>query len=306
MGGRVADDQFEPQFLKPASAPEPRVWNLGDVVLITMMCLIPLVLFELFFPHHPLLMLAAQGVSFAISLLCARVIISLKTGKGFFASIDWNFPGAERIPQLLLFGLLFSVSIAFLSSKLLPIPKDLPIEKMYETRETAIALNWFGVLVAPFAEELYFRGIVYGALRSALEQERTRQMLGLLLLCSSVGFFTLAWRGIGSGYALFAPVLLAMALLLLPVRDERAALLDSARKTLIAVVLTACAFAFVHSTQLAHAWGPLLSILIVGLVLTAVRVRLNSVAASWLLHTAYNGTLFLISWAGTSGFRKMS
>jgi membrane protease YdiL (CAAX protease family) len=72
-----------------------------------------------------------------------------------------------------------------------------------------------------------------------------------------------------------------------------------------AVVLTALVFAFVHGAQLANSWAPLLVMLVVGLVLTTVRAAMNSVAASWLLHTGYNGTLFAMMWAQTEGFRKL-
>ena len=306
MGGRVADEQLDPQLLKPTPAPEPRMWNLGDVLLITMMFLIPVFVFGIFLGSNPLAMLAVQGVSYAVSLLCARVIISLKTGKGFFESIDWNYPGPVRLPQLLLLGLALSVIVSFFSSALLPIPKNLPVEKLFQTRLLAIVSMSFATIVAPFVEELYFRGIFYGAVRSSLEEERTRNALGALLLVGALVFCYLAWRGTGSGFALFAPLLLAMGLLLFPFRADRAPLLDGERQTLIAIVLTAGFFAFVHGAQLAHSWGPLLAVLIVGLVLTMVRVRLNSVAASWLVHTAYNGTIFLISWANTSGFRKLN
>jgi membrane protease YdiL (CAAX protease family) len=302
----------EEQFVSPAGDPiapepqsQPRSWNLGDVALITMMFIIPMLILGMFFGNRPMIMLVAQAVSYAISLVCARVIISLKTGKPFFASIEWNYPGAERVPQLLLLGLLLSVAVTFSSSALLPIPKNLPIEKMLQTRMIAIASMTFATVVAPFAEELYFRGIFYGAARAALGEERSRNGLGALLLLLALAAFVLAWRGAGSGYALFAPVLLALGLLLFPLRPGRAALLDDERQTMIAVVLTATVFAFIHGTQLAHSWGPLLAIFIVGLALTIVRVRLRSVAASWLLHTAYNGTLFLIGWVTTSGFRNL-
>ena len=295
----------EPQQAPEPRRPEPRVWSLGDVLLITMMCLIPLNIFGLFFGKRPLLMLVAQAASFGVSLLCARVIISLKTQRGFFESVEWNYPGAERLPQLLLVGMGLGV-VVVLSSAVVPIPKNLPIEKMFETRRLAIASMGFATIVAPFAEELYFRGIFYGAVRAALEEERTRAVLGLLLLLASALFFVLAWRGSGSGFALFAPVLLAVGLLLFPMRPDRTPLIEGDRQTLLAVVLTASFFAFVHGAQLAHSWGPLLAIFAVGLVLTTIRVRLRSVAASWLVHTAYNGTLFLITWASTSGFRNMS
>jgi len=73
----------------------------------------------------------------------------------------------------------------------------------------------------------------------------------------------------------------------------------------VAVLLTALAFAAIHSSQLGYAWGPVLSIFIVGVVFTVVRVRTNSVAASFLLHCGYNLALFGALWLGTDHFRHL-
>jgi len=72
-----------------------------------------------------------------------------------------------------------------------------------------------------------------------------------------------------------------------------------------AVVLTAGAFAMLHSEQLAHAWIPLLLLFAVGTVLTAVRARTKSVATTVLMHMAYNFTLFALLFYATQGFRHM-
>lgn len=72
-----------------------------------------------------------------------------------------------------------------------------------------------------------------------------------------------------------------------------------------AVVLTAVPFALLHGSQLKFAWGPMLVIFLVGLVLTMVRAKQNSVAASLLIHMAYNGTITVAMFAATDGFRHL-
>jgi membrane protease YdiL (CAAX protease family) len=69
------------------------------------------------------------------------------------------------------------------------------------------------------------------------------------------------------------------------------------------VLLTAAAFAVIHQEQLAHAWVPLLWLFVVGLILTYVRARTKSVATSVLIHVSYNGTLFVLLYRATEGFR---
>jgi len=72
----------------------------------------------------------------------------------------------------------------------------------------------------------------------------------------------------------------------------------------ISVVLTAAAFAILHGAQLKYSWAVLI-IFLVGLALTAVRAMTKSVAASFLLHVGYNGTLSALLFVVTGGFRHL-
>jgi membrane protease YdiL (CAAX protease family) len=71
------------------------------------------------------------------------------------------------------------------------------------------------------------------------------------------------------------------------------------------IVVTALFFASIHATQLKYSWGPVLVIFIVGLALTTVRAVKKSVAATVLMHMAYNGTIFIVTFIATDGFRHM-
>jgi membrane protease YdiL (CAAX protease family) len=70
------------------------------------------------------------------------------------------------------------------------------------------------------------------------------------------------------------------------------------------IVLTAAAFGILHGAQLKYSWAVLI-IFLVGLVLTAVRAITKSVAASFLVHVGYNGTLSLLLYVMTGGFRHL-
>jgi len=73
----------------------------------------------------------------------------------------------------------------------------------------------------------------------------------------------------------------------------------------ISILLTSLLFGLLHAMQLGFAWGPILIIFLVGVVLTIVRAVSNSVASSFLVHVAYNGTLTVLTLVATSGFRHM-
>ena len=73
----------------------------------------------------------------------------------------------------------------------------------------------------------------------------------------------------------------------------------------LSVVLTTIPFALLHATQVSHAWAPLLLIGLVSIALCAVRLQLKSVAASAVVHAAYNFTLFAGLLLQTGGFQHL-
>ena len=73
----------------------------------------------------------------------------------------------------------------------------------------------------------------------------------------------------------------------------------------MAVLATAAGFSVIHAPQLGRAWGPVLVIFIVGMTLTLTRALTKSVAASLIMHMAYNGTLSILLFVGTDGFRHL-
>jgi membrane protease YdiL (CAAX protease family) len=71
-----------------------------------------------------------------------------------------------------------------------------------------------------------------------------------------------------------------------------------------AVLLTALPFGLLHYFQY-RSWGAVLLVTLVGVVLGTVRAMTKSVAASFLVHVGYNGTLMSLAAAQTDGFRHM-
>lgn len=73
----------------------------------------------------------------------------------------------------------------------------------------------------------------------------------------------------------------------------------------VSIVLTTIPFALLHATQVSQAWAPLLLIGLVSVALCVVRLRLKSVAASTIVHAAYNFTLFAGLLLQTDCFRHL-
>src|SRR5579872_7587774 len=60
-------------------------------------------------------------------------------------------------------GVVQSVGLQGLAP-LLPMPKDLPIDRFFQTSKEAWVLSIFGMTLAPLMEELFFRGFLYPVL----------------------------------------------------------------------------------------------------------------------------------------------
>jgi len=69
--------------------------------------------------------------------------------------------------------------------------------------------------------------------------------------------------------------------------------LDDLRARLLQMVVMKALLCggLIHGAQLAFAWGLVLIIFLVGVVLTIVRAKTNSVGSSFVVHVAYNSTI---------------
>ena len=70
-------------------------------------------------------------------------------------------------------------------------------------------------------------------------------------------------------------------------------------------VFSSVCFAMMHAQQVLHLWAALGVLFSVSLALTYVRVRMKSVAASTLVHGAYNGFVFITVLFQTGGYRHL-
>ncbi len=157
----------------------------------------------------------------------------------------------------------------------------------------AIQWNWPGMLAPAF---------VIGGVVLALVIESLARFLPIPKSLPMDTYF----RDASSAY-----MMAAFGMTLAPVLEElffRGLLYPLLRRSfgLIAgVILTAAAFAAIHGAQLGYAWAPVLSIFVVGLAFTLVRVRTNSVAASFLMHCGYNFALFAALWVASDHYRHL-
>src|SRR5262249_37537566 len=145
-----------PLELPPAQPPRDPVWSGWDVAIIAAMLFVSFFIFlgiiavftrvSLSQGQTPQLlrvMLSAQFLSYAVVLICMRVIVRCYQRR-FADAVHWHWPREYRWIAYLLGGMALAVLVQFLSS-LLPIPKALPIDRYFQNRSSAYIMSIFGI-----------------------------------------------------------------------------------------------------------------------------------------------------------------
>jgi hypothetical protein len=217
---------------------------------------------------HPMLQIAALGATYAGTLGAAWLFFPLTWRRPFFEGLRWNWAAAQRwAGRLLGLGLLLAVISAIVTGLITP-TKPPPIDQFFPTAEAAWLMTVFGSVVAPMFEEIAFRGMLLPAFGIAFDWLRMPR--------TAEGY--VEWR---TSTALSVPAWIFSA------------------------VLTSAMFVWLHASQVGYMWGALLALLCVSLVLTWVRIKTDSVAASTMVHAAYNGFIFLTAIIQTGGYRHL-
>jgi hypothetical protein len=143
----------------------------------------------------PKIIVGAQVASYPIVLVVMFVLVRIRTGEPFLTAISWKWPTGRAGAFLLLgVGVAFGIEVI---SHFLPIPKSLPIDKFFDTPATAYLMAFFGILLAPLLEEMFFRGLLYPLLR---------RLLGVLVAVLLTAALFAAIHGAQLGNA-WAPIL---------------------------------------------------------------------------------------------------
>ena len=214
--------------------------------------------------------LGSQAIQYFISLAACLVVFPAVWHKGFFEGLQWRGTTALKLRGRLISVAVFCFLAAMLNGILMPGPTDAPIDKIFRVPGAAWLLFGFGVTIAPFFEELAFRGFLLPA------------------LCTSYDWIIERVTG-----APARPV------------DENDHPQWSLPAMGVASILTSIPFALMHGEQTSYSLGPFLLLVFISLVLCAIRLNTRSLAASTMVHAGYNFLLFSFMLLGTGGFKHL-
>ena len=217
---------------------------------------------------RPKLQIALLATTYLTTLLAAWFFYPQVWQRRFLDGLQWRWTVARnQAAKLVPLGLLLGVMMQAVTHFITP-PKTLPIDDFFRTQTDAWLITLFGTIVAPIFEEVCFRGFLLPA-------------------------FAIAYDWLSLPRTEWART-----------RWQTTATLTPA-SLIFSAVLTSIFFALLHFQQMAHLWAALLVLFSISLVLTFVRVRTGSVAASALVHGAYNGFVFLVVIIQTGGYRHL-
>jgi len=186
--------------------------------------------------YHAVIQILFTSLLNGSLLLFIYFTITFKYKVPFWSSIKWGNLNKVQVNFYVLTGMLLALVMGFLSG-FISEEKNPPITELLKYPESAILLGIVAVLVAPFIEEVIFRGFIYPVLERRWGQ------------------YT-------------------------------------------AVFLTALMFVSLHVSQLWGSWLGISAIFFVGLLLSIVRAKTDSLFPSFLLHLSYNTTLCLLAMVG--------
>jgi uncharacterized protein len=109
----------------------------------------------------PRVLLPAQLAAYLLVFAVLWRFFAHHLGIGFFPALSWRWP--SHWARFLAAGALLGLTVQF-GAHWLPPPPELPIDKMLRTASDAWLMTVFGVFIAPLAEEVLFRGLLFPAL----------------------------------------------------------------------------------------------------------------------------------------------
>jgi membrane protease YdiL (CAAX protease family) len=164
--------------MPPPVRREDPAWSGWDVLGIALLTIFSIVVFlfsttfaaqRLMFPRVPVVEIAkfpmvtvvAQLLAYIVVLGFMVALVRRARPQRFGEAIRWNWP--SNWLTYLFGGVVLSLGLqAF--AHLLPMPKELPIDRFFQTAPEAWALSIFGITLAPLLEEFFFRGFLYPVL----------------------------------------------------------------------------------------------------------------------------------------------
>jgi membrane protease YdiL (CAAX protease family) len=167
-----------PAELSPSAPPSP--WTVRNLIILIVCGAIALVAANLLtltgygalqpilgwrtppaeLRDNALFLLALQTVFHALVLVICYLFIAVNYRLPFWTTLKWQRPSSRLLWRFLPAGILLALVVQF-APPLLPDRDDFPLTRLFTSPLAGYAIAAFAVFIAPFMEELIFRGILF-------------------------------------------------------------------------------------------------------------------------------------------------
>jgi hypothetical protein len=214
--------------------------------------------------------LGGQAILYFIALAGWSLLFRGLWHRPFLRVMEWRVSAAVHARWRIVAALFMCLGLALIDSIFLPGPAHAPIEDAFKQPGAVWLLFGFGITLAPFVEEMIFRGFLLSALCTAWDwmMERIQNRLP-------------------------------------PEPEEDGKTRWSLPAMIAGSLLTSVPFALIHAPQTAWSFGPFILLVCVSLAFCWIRLSTRSLAASTAVHACYNFALFMFMYIGTGGFKHM-
>jgi membrane protease YdiL (CAAX protease family) len=111
-------------------------------------------------PENSLLSLGLQVIFYILLFGSVYLLVAVYHHQPFWSSIQWRNPTRGQALGYLAGGFLLAIFVQ-LAPTVLPDKQDFPLQQMFSSPLAAYAVAAFAILIAPFMEELIFRGVLF-------------------------------------------------------------------------------------------------------------------------------------------------
>lgn len=117
--------------------------------------------------HNTLFLLGVQLVFYVLVFLYIYFLVVVRYRMRFWEGIQWGRLPARTVERYVILGVALTIAVQLLPA-FLPDKAHFPLEKLFSTPTSSYAMAAFAVVVAPFMEELVFRGVLFSVFETRI------------------------------------------------------------------------------------------------------------------------------------------
>lgn len=117
--------------------------------------------------HNTLFLLGVQVVFYALVFVYIYLLVVVRYRMRFWEGIKWGRLTARGVERYVVLGVALTIAVQLLPA-FLPDKTHFPLEKLFSNPTSSYAMAAFAVVVAPFMEELVFRGVLFSVFETRI------------------------------------------------------------------------------------------------------------------------------------------